>query len=119
MSDNVDIGVWSSELKRGVIELCILSLLRNNEMYGYEIAKKLRVLTREVLSVEEGTLYPLLKRLESKGWLSVEWKIVGGRPRKYYKLTQLGMVAFERMRFYWDILVREVNKILEGELDVQ
>lgn len=114
MRDDVDIGVWSSELRRGVIELCIMALLKNHEMYGYEIAKRLRVITREVLSVEEGTLYPLLKRLEDKGWLSFEWKIVDGRPRKYYYLTELGEVALEKMSFHWNILVKEVNKILGG-----
>lgn len=112
MEHNIEIGVWNSELKRGVIELCILALLKEKEMYGYELAKRLRVLTKDVLSVEEGTLYPLLRRLESKGWLSVEWKIVDGRPRKYYHLTKSGEIVFQKMRLNWELLVSEVNNIL-------
>ena len=116
MSDGADIGIWSTEIRRGVIELCIMALIDKKEMYGYEIAKRLRALTSEILSVEEGTLYPLLRRLEKKGWVQGSWVIIEGRPRKYYKLTEQGKIALEKMKFHWNLLVKEVNKIIEGEL---
>ena len=116
MVDDADINIWSTEIRRGVIELSIMALLDKKEMYGYEIAKKLKALTSEILAVEEGTLYPLLRRLEKKGWVEVEWIIADGRPRKYYKLTKRGKIALEKMKFHWRLLVSEVNKVLEGDL---
>ena len=117
MSDDADIQIWSTEIRRGVIELSIMALLEKKKMYGYEIAKKLRALTNEILAIEEGTLYPLLRRLEKKGWVEVEWIIAEGRPRKYYKLTERGKIALEKMKFHWKLLVAEVNKVLEGDLE--
>lgn len=112
MFDKEKIDSWISEIKRGLIELCILSLLREREMYGYEIAKELRSLTSNILAIEEGTLYPLLRRLTKRGFLEEEWRIVDGRPRKYYRLTSSGLVAFEKMKDLWFSITKEVERLL-------
>lgn len=96
-----------------MIELCILLLLREREMYGYEISKRLRSLG-EVLSVEEGTLYPLLRRLEQRNYLISEWKIVGGRVRRYYRLSEKGARALSEMLRFWRSLVSAVESLAEG-----
>lgn len=115
----VDIGVWRSELKRGVMEMCIMKLIEKEELYGYEIAKTLRTLTKDILNIEEGTLYPLLRRLEDRGWITGDWKIYRGRARKYYRLTPLGKRALHEMVNFWWVLVEEVSKIIGGGVMVE
>ena len=107
---------WQIELKRGIIEMCILALLSRKEMYGYEISKALDKLGEGILSIEEGTLYPLLRRLERRGYIKGEWKIVGEKARKYYTITPRGLSVLVRMRSFWRKMVESVNLVLGEEI---
>ncbi|MCD1293926.1 PadR family transcriptional regulator [Methanocella sp. CWC-04] len=77
---------FETEVKRGVMQVAVMCLL-DQEMYGYDIIKSLK---ENGLNVEEGTLYPILRRLEDEGLLSSRWETVGPRPRKYYIITDKG-----------------------------
>ena len=76
-----------AELRRGLIQIAALSLLQER-MYGYQLV---RILAEAGLETEEGTLYPLLRRLEGQGLLTSEWDTQGSRPRKYYRLSEEGL----------------------------
>ena len=79
------------ELKRGALELIVLHLLAPGEAYGYEIVSKLTAETNGALEVTDGTLYPVLYRLERAGYVAVRWETPErGVPRKYYALTDSG-----------------------------
>jgi PadR family transcriptional regulator PadR len=91
------------ELKRGSIELIVLHLLSAGESYGYEIVTKLTDVTAGALEVTDGTLYPVLYRLERAGWVEVRWDTPErGVPRKYYRLTQAGQAELEQLRREWN-----------------
>ncbi|PKK87504.1 MAG: PadR family transcriptional regulator [Tenericutes bacterium HGW-Tenericutes-8] len=75
-----------TELKRGVQTLAVLSLLKEKQ-YGYSL---LEALSEKNMNIEAGTLYPMLRRLETQGLLASSWDLVESRPRKYYSLSQLG-----------------------------
>ncbi|MHA1593225.1 MAG: PadR family transcriptional regulator [Candidatus Baldrarchaeia archaeon] len=114
MSESFEDDAWKKELKRGILEMCILSLLSTREMYGYEISKELDALSGGILRIEEGTLYPLLRRLEERGYLKGEWRYREGKARRYYKITPRGMDVLRKMRAFWAVLITVVNNILYG-----
>ena len=96
------------ELRRGAIVLAVLAGLRE-ELYGYSLRERL---AGRGLEVAEGTLYPLLRRLESHGWLASRWDTTGARPRRYYRLSAEGEVALARLRVGWSELVRSIESVL-------
>ncbi|MFQ5843990.1 MAG: PadR family transcriptional regulator [Planctomycetota bacterium] len=98
-----------AELRRGVIQVAALSLLRD-KLYGYQLVK---VLASFGLDTEEGTLYPLLRRLESQGLLRSQWDTAGARPRKYYVLSEEGRTLLSRLRQIWGEISDGVARILE------
>jgi len=101
----------NSELKRGTQILAVLSQM--NEMkYGYSL---LQDLEEKHVEIEAGTLYPLLRRLESQGLLQSEWDTTESRPRKYYLLNENGKEIFALMKKEWNRIVKEMNQLLEGE----
>ncbi len=101
-------GQMALELRRGALVLAILSQLRD-EHYGYSLREKL---TRQGLEIHEGTLYPLLRRLEDQGFLESRWKVEGRRPRRYYRISREGRKVLARMKRDWQDLVRVVNQLL-------
>ncbi len=98
-----------AEVRRGIIQIAALSLLRER-MYGYQLV---RILSSGGLETEEGTLYPLLRRLESQGLLTSEWDTEGVRPRKYYVLSDGGVDALGQLEEVWSEVSDAVNNILE------
>jgi len=100
-----------AELRRGLIQIAALSLLRDR-LYGYQLV---RILADAGLETEEGTLYPLLRRLEKQGLLQSEWDTAGARPRKYYRLSEQGIEALPRLEQAWREIASSVTKILEQE----
>jgi DNA-binding PadR family transcriptional regulator len=86
-----------TELRRGVLQVAVLALLRSRT-YGYEL---LRVLGERGLPTEEGTLYPVLRRLEGEGLLRSSWDTSGSRPRKYYESTDEGRAALAALLDSW------------------
>ena len=96
-----------AQMRKGVLEFCILSILANGEVYPSDIIAKMK---EAKLIVVEGTLYPLLTRLKNAGLLSYRWvETSSGPPRKYYSLTPLGEKFLEELRSTWSELVEAVH----------
>jgi PadR family transcriptional regulator, regulatory protein PadR len=96
------------ELRRGVIVLAVLSRL-DQEHYGYSLIKSL---ADHGLEIDQGTLYPLLRRLESQGLLQSAWRVETDRPRRYYMLSNEGRVLLPRLKEEWTGIVSTMNKLL-------
>jgi PadR family transcriptional regulator, regulatory protein PadR len=104
------------ELKRGSLELIVLHLLEPGEAYGYEIVTKLTTQTNGALGVTDGTLYPVLYRLERAGFVAVRWETPErGVPRKYYRLTDSGRSELARLKHEWNAFVSAMAKLLANE----
>ncbi len=98
------------ELRRGTQILAVLSQLDANQ-YGYSLLQRLE---EKNVSIEAGTLYPLLRRLESQGLLQSEWDTTESRPRKYYLLSDVGREVYEMLKKEWKAIERELDNLLEG-----
>ena len=93
-------GNWLTQLRKGVLELYVLSILADESLYGYDIVRRLRTL--DVLVISEGTIYPLLSRLRKEGLLKTHLKeSPEGPARKYYELTSRGRRMLGEMRQVW------------------
>jgi PadR family transcriptional regulator PadR len=98
-----------SQMRKGMLEYCVLLLLRRQPSYANDIIKQLK---EADLIVVEGTLYPLLTRLKNDGLLSYEWQeSLQGPPRKYYALSNEGAAALTAMDETWGSLIRTVEKL--------
>jgi len=96
------------ELRRGVIAIAVLSQL-GEEQYGYSL---LKLLSDQGLDVDQGTLYPLLRRLESQGLLQSDWRIADEtRPRRYYVISPLGRDVFNELKQEWSGIVATMQKM--------
>ncbi len=101
------------ELKRGSLELIVLHLLEPGEAYGYEIVSKLTARTNGALEVTDGTLYPVLYRLERNGFVAVRWETPDrGVPRKYYTLTDAGRRELARLTQEWLSFAKAMSGLL-------
>jgi PadR family transcriptional regulator PadR len=100
----------------GVPELLILTLLQQNEMYGYQIVQAIHSRTGAVISVGEGVVYPVLHGLERDGALVARRKSVGGRSRIYYSTTQAGLRRLAGLAESWTHLAGAIQSVLKGEL---
>ena len=96
------------ELRRGTLVLTVLSQL-DEKQYGYSLKQ---LLAERGLEIDQGTLYPLLRRLEKQGLLESEWLLTGSRPRRYYVLSEEGREAFQTLKQEWYTL----TQVLEGIL---
>ena len=98
-----------SQMRKGILEYCILTLISKGEVYASDIIDSLK---QAKLIVVEGTLYPLLTRLKNAGLLSYAWKeSEQGPPRKYYSLTETGKLFIDELSSTWDELTNSVKKI--------
>jgi PadR family transcriptional regulator PadR len=97
------------ELRRGVIVLAVLSCL-GKEQYGYSLFNGLK---EQGLDIDQGTLYPLLRRLESQGLLQSNWRIQADRPRRYYVLSDEGMALLPRLEEEWNRIVSMMKRMLK------
>ena len=96
-----------AQMRKGVLEYCILAIIAGNEIYASDIIDKMK---DAKLIVVEGTLYPLLTRLKNAGLLGYRWvESVSGPPRKYYTLTDEGKTFLKELHITWDELVLAVN----------
>ena len=101
-----------AQMRKGVLELCILSILSQGDAYPTEIIEKLK---ETKLVVVEGTLYPLLTRLKNTGLLSYRWEeSTSGPPRKYYFLTEIGQTYLNELQISWIELVNAVNTTIQN-----
>lgn len=101
-----------AQMRKGILEFCILSLLNRREMYVSDLIVELK---NGKLDVVEGTLYPLLTRLKNAEFLSYRWEeSTGGPPRKYYQVTEKGKKFLEELQFTWDELTNSVQQITKN-----
>jgi PadR family transcriptional regulator len=104
------------ELKRGSLELIVLHLLSLGEAYGYEIVSTLTARTDGSLEVTDGTLYPVLYRLERGGYVAVRWETPQrGVPRKYYRLTKAGEAELARLTHEWNTFASAMARLLRQQ----
>jgi len=107
-----DKAAAQAQMRKGVLELCILSILSQEDAYPTEIIDKLKFTK---LVVVEGTLYPLLTRLKNTGLLAYRWEESNsGPPRKYYKLTEEGETYLNELQVAWKELVEAVNQTIKN-----
>jgi PadR family transcriptional regulator, regulatory protein PadR len=97
-----------SSFLNGVPELLVLGILREREMYGYELVQELRARTYAELDFAEGVIYPLLHGLERDGALTSRRQVVNGRSRLYYAVTEEGGARFARLSAHWQRLTRTI-----------
>lgn len=106
---------FDREIKRGTLELLLLRLVKDKRSYGYELVTDLHERSGGWIDLKEGTLYPVLYRLEDAGLIAAEWdQPARGVPRKYYKITAKGRKRLDQLVTSWQSWVRVVNEVLEG-----
>lgn len=103
------LGKLEPELRRGALALAVLSRLTKAE-YGYSLRQ---ALAERGMPIEEGTLYPLLRRLEAQGLLASEWRIEDGPPRRYYVLSAAGAALYRDLAQSWRDLVATMDGLLD------
>lgn len=107
----MNIEKTQAQMKKGVLELCILSIISEKDAYASDMIEKLK---KSKLIVVEGTLYPLLTRLKNDGLLSYRWEeSKAGPPRKYYQTTEIGEQVLKELNISWQELVAAVNDIIQ------
>ncbi len=100
-----------TQFKKGVLELCVLTLLKKKDYYGYELVFEIS----KKISITEGTIYPLLRRLKNDGLVNTYLKeSQEGPPRKYYQLTKEGRKMNEKLTNEWLEFTEKIHKFLEG-----
>ncbi len=103
------------ELLKGSTTMLILSLLKNEDMYGYKITAELKAHSDGTFDLKEGTLYPLLHFLENNNYIDAYWVDAdSGRKRKYYKITEIGLQLLVDKKNEWSIYSNAVNKVIGG-----
>ncbi len=102
------------QFKKGVLELCVLSLLTRRDYYGYELVEYIS----KYINISEGTIYPLLSRFRKENYVTTYLKeSQEGPPRKYYRITEKGKETYEELIREWEAFTIGVNKIIRGELN--
>ena len=99
-----------AQLKRGMLDICVLSAIKNKESYGYQIIKDIG----EYVKISESTLYPILRRLETANYLTVRTAEHSGRLRKYYMITNYGKEQLIGLDAAWDELAKGIDIIRNG-----
>ncbi|WP_337496172.1 PadR family transcriptional regulator [[Ruminococcus] lactaris] len=108
---------YESQMKKGVLDMLVLKLLEENEKYGYQIIQELKEKSNDRFLLKEGTLYPILYRLEDDNYIESRWSEPQGKrvPRKYYILTENGRTALREIKALWMDITKNVFKIMGEE----
>lgn len=102
-----------SDLLQGTLDMLILQVTALAPLHGYAIAQRLQQISKDILQVQQGSLYPALHRLEMRGWLKSEWKTTEtGRDAKFYSLTKLGRKQLDTERANWERLASAITLVL-------
>jgi DNA-binding PadR family transcriptional regulator len=112
---------FESEINRGISTLCILSIIRNTlkqGIHGYQISKNLNEQTKEMLVIEEGTLYPILRKLEREGLIESQREEVDGRLRKNYSITENGLKVYDRMVGFFSVLTEAIAPLFDVKVNL-
>jgi PadR family transcriptional regulator PadR len=105
----------NSDQLHGALDMLVLKVLDDRPLHGYAIAVRLERLSNEILAVEEGSLYPALYRMESRGWLTSEWSLTEtGRRARFYKLTRIGRAQLAAETDSWRRLTTAVASVLKA-----
>jgi transcriptional regulator len=105
----------NSDQLHGTLDMLVLKILEGGSLHGYAIAVRLERMSRDVLSVEEGSLYPALYRMERRGWLGSAWAVTDtGRRARFYKLTKTGRAQLDAETASWLRLTAAVGNVLNG-----
>jgi PadR family transcriptional regulator PadR len=103
-----------TDLVQGTLDLLILRILTLEPMHGWGIAQRIKQVSKDVLQVNQGTLYPALHRLEQSGWIGAKWgESDNNRRSKYYSLTAAGRKYLEREQANWERLSTAIDLVLE------
>ena len=107
------------QLKKGVLEMLVLEIICQEPTYGYELMTKLKVRSGDLFSLKEGTLYPILYRLEDEGMIAASWLQGEGKtaPKKMYTATETGKTERHRRQGVWNIFYRTVNGFYQEETE--
>ncbi|HEV8145252.1 MAG TPA: PadR family transcriptional regulator [Bryobacteraceae bacterium] len=104
----------SVELPQGTLDLLILQIITLEPMHGWAISQRIQQVTRDVVQVPQGSLYPALHRLERRGWIAASWDVsTKNRRAKYYRLTRTGKKQLDRETVDWQRLVVAVDRVLK------
>jgi len=108
---NLNVENNKAQMRKGALEMCLLSLLSKEDLYVSDILVRLK---EADLIVVEGTLYPMLTRLKNESYLTYRWEeSKQGPPRKYYKITETGMIFLKGLKNSWLDLSHSINKLIE------
>jgi PadR family transcriptional regulator, regulatory protein PadR len=114
IQENILEKIFDRELKRGTLEMILLKLLLERQMYGYELVSTLEKRAGPSFKIKEGTLYPVLYRLENAGFVETRWETLDrGVPRKYYTITRSGERQFEKLKIEWENFSKTINELIE------
>jgi PadR family transcriptional regulator PadR len=103
-----------SDLLQGTLDMLVLKIVALEPVHGYGIAQRIQQISKEVLQVQQGSLYPALHRLEKRGWLKADWReSETGREAKFYSLTRVGRKQLDAETANWDRLAGAVAMILK------
>jgi len=103
-----------TDLVQGTLDLLVLKMLALEPMNGWAISQRLKDVSKDVLQVSDGSLYPSLHKLEQEGWITAEWRqSENNRRAKFYTLTRLGKRALERESEQWERLSRAISLIVK------
>ena len=108
---------FKKQFKKGVIELTILKLLNEKEQYGYSIIQQITKRSDELIELKDGTLYPILYRLEDHNYIESHWdtnKALRRKPRKYYNITEAGRNRYTEMLLDYLEISKGINKVLKS-----
>jgi transcriptional regulator len=100
------------DLLQGTLDVLILKIVALGPIHGYGLAQRINQISKEVLQVQQGSLYPALHRLENREWLTAEWRDVNGREAKFYTLTRAGRKQLQTETQNWERLSDAVSLIL-------
>ena len=111
---DTDMGTASkSDLLQGTLDMLILQVAALGPVHGYAIAQRLQQISKDILQVQQGSLYPALHRLEARGWLKAEWRTTEtGRDAKYYSVTRQGRKQLDSERANWERLAQAIALVL-------
>ena len=111
--DSMNIDNTASQMRKGVLEFCILSIIKQGEAYPSDIIERMKSANLNIL---EGTLYPLLTRLKNAEFLTYRWiESNSGPPRKYFSLTEKGAAFYKELETTWNELANAVNELSNAE----
>lgn len=108
---------YERQMKKGVLDMLVLKLLSNEQKYGYQLIQELRELSGEIFCLKEGTLYPILYRLEDEQLVESKWCEPEAKqmPRKYYVITEKGQKALQQINRIWQQITTGVEQIMKEE----